>query len=83
MSRLIIDDNPDHSTSKLCESDTSTGLDFANHADGLFCRMSDKTLWPLCSEQVVDSCFDTTTSGLRINGVVARGERYEKVTTWG
>ncbi|RYP08225.1 hypothetical protein DL764_002040 [Monosporascus ibericus] len=44
---FVIDDNVEHTGRELCESPTSLGPDYMNIAEGTFCRMSDKTLWPL------------------------------------
>jgi len=49
LNKLIISNDTEQCTSKLCTSETSRGPDFANIADDTFCRMSDKSLWPICS----------------------------------
>ncbi|KAM5341688.1 hypothetical protein ACJ41O_014719 [Fusarium nematophilum] len=79
---LVVDDNLGHSTKELCESETSDGPDFVNIADGNFCRMSDKSLWPLCADFAADNCFDPHTNSLRVDGVVARDQEYKNVITW-
>lgn len=81
--QLVVDNNPSHPTASLCESQSSVGPDFANIADGQFCRMSDKTLWPICDEQITDSCFNLDIQELVINGIAARTQKYDKVLTWG
>lgn len=83
LEQLVIDNNPHHPTASLCESANSVGPDFANLADGQFCRMSDKTLWPFCTDQLYDNCFNLDEQDLVINGVVARSKKYGKVLTWG
>lgn len=55
------------------------GSDFVNVADGQFCRMPDKTLWPICDEDTTDSCFDLEKQQLVINGVVQRTKKYSNV----
>jgi hypothetical protein len=52
------------SASHLCESPSSRGPDLANSHQRLFCRMSDKTLWPFCDAAigVTDNCFDADRS---------------------
>lgn len=82
--RLVIDDNTDHTGRALCESPTSLGPDFLNTADGTFCRMSDKTLWPVCdqSQGVSDNCFNRDSKQLMLNGVAARDSPYENVIDW-
>lgn len=79
---LVIDDNPKHTGRDLCESPTSLGPDFVSVADGYFCRMSDKTLWPICKADVTDHCFDTNLNQLIVGGVATRGSPYENVIDW-
>ncbi|KAK7429152.1 hypothetical protein QQZ08_004367 [Neonectria magnoliae] len=81
--QLVMDNSSDHATTQLCESETSVGPDFLNIADGLFCRMSDKTLWPICDDATTDGCFSLEEQQLVINGVVQRTKKYSQVVTWG
>jgi hypothetical protein len=69
----------------LCGSATSVGPDFANPAERLFCRMSDKTLWPFCDGGVgvTDGCFPEGLSRLVVGGMVVRGVGYGRVVNWG
>ncbi|RYP59709.1 hypothetical protein DL771_010778 [Monosporascus sp. 5C6A] len=79
---LVIDDNAEHTGRELCESPTSLGPDFINIADGTFCRMSDKTLWPVCNGQVLDNCFKTDVKQLIIGGVATRDSPYKNIIDW-
>ena len=79
---LVVDDNKDRSGKALCESPTSVGPDFVNIADGTFCRMSDKTLFPVCDAETTDNCFNAESNQLTINGVAARDTPYEGVLDW-
>ena len=81
--QLVVDNNPHHPTASLCEHENSLGPDFANIADGQFCRMSDKTLWPICNDDITDSCFNLQEQELVINGVAARAQKYHTILTWG
>ncbi|KAH6888517.1 hypothetical protein B0T10DRAFT_606890 [Thelonectria olida] len=81
--QLVMDNSTEHVTAELCESENSAGPDFVNLADGQFCRMSDKTLWPICDNDTTDGCFDLEEQQLVINGVVQRTKKYNKVMTWG
>lgn len=47
-------------TKKLCEDPNSVGPSYANHQERLFCRMTDKTLWPFCDSaaEVFKNCYD-------------------------
>ncbi|RDL36634.1 Uncharacterized protein BP5553_05986 [Venustampulla echinocandica] len=58
--QLITSGNPAHSAMELCNSGNSVGPDFVSHHEGLFCDMSEKELWPLCSTVIKTGCFDTT-----------------------
>ncbi|KAI2614879.1 hypothetical protein GGR54DRAFT_321920 [Hypoxylon sp. NC1633] len=80
--RLVMSNSAQHAAETLCESETSVGPDFVNVADGLFCRMSDKSLWPLCDAALVDNCFNTDTHQLIVNGVSARDMPYDNVLDW-
>ncbi|KAI4859909.1 hypothetical protein F4820DRAFT_462101 [Hypoxylon rubiginosum] len=82
--RLIMSNAAQHTAAGLCESETSLGPDFLNVADGTFCRMSDKTLWPVCDAgaQVVDNCFSMDVHQLVVNGLTTRDTPYEYVDDW-
>lgn len=46
-------------TKELCEDPHSVGPSYANHQERVFCRMTDKTLWPFCNGvDVLHDCFD-------------------------
>lgn len=53
---------------ELCSMGNSWGPDWVNEEEGKFCRMSDKTLWPLCSPEDLDNCFDMVLKNLVIGG---------------
>ncbi|KAI1160787.1 hypothetical protein F5B18DRAFT_486877 [Nemania serpens] len=80
---LVIGDSEQHSSEGLCDSATSFGPDFMNIQSGTFCRMSDKTIWPVCDAAgTTDKCFNTDLNQLIINGVAARDEPYSKIINW-
>lgn len=62
--QLIVSNITDHSAADLCNSDTSQGPDFVSTVESLFCDMTAKQLYPLCSDTQTDSCFDLTTNSL-------------------
>ncbi|KAI1774803.1 hypothetical protein F4818DRAFT_418994 [Hypoxylon cercidicola] len=82
--RLVMSNAAQHTAVGLCESETSLGPDFLNVADGTFCRMSDKTLWPVCdaAAQIVDNCFNKDLQQLIVNGLSTRDTPYENVVDW-
>ncbi|KAK4677392.1 hypothetical protein QC764_405770 [Podospora pseudoanserina] len=62
---------------------TSMGPDFANDAEGLFCRMSDKTLWVFCDGvHITDNCFNPDLQQVVVGGKVTRDKKYGKVMSW-
>ncbi|TGJ88660.1 hypothetical protein E0Z10_g2 [Xylaria hypoxylon] len=80
---LVIGDSDIHKATDLCGSETSYGPDFVNVKTGMFCRMSDKTLWPTCNgADVTDNCFNFDSQQLITNGLAARSESYKKVIDW-
>ncbi|KAI1378582.1 hypothetical protein F4677DRAFT_372060 [Hypoxylon crocopeplum] len=81
--RLVKSNSAQHTAAGLCDSPTSVGPDFLNVADGTFCRMSDKTLFPVCDgAAIVDNCFSTDLQQLVVNGVSARDTPYDNVVDW-
>ncbi|KAK0616581.1 hypothetical protein B0T14DRAFT_523450 [Immersiella caudata] len=85
--QLVVDYNPARSAKRLCNSDTSAGPDFANHAEGLFCSMEDKTIYPFCDGvETTTECFDTerqeVISGSAVLPRENRKRKYAKVLTW-
>ena len=79
--QLIVSKDSAHSATQLCQSETSHSSDFVSLNEGLFCDMSTKIVWPLCSESTLDDCFDQGDKAL-----VVRGERlqrhYQDVQSW-
>ena len=79
---LVLDDSDNRTGKALCESSTSVGPDFVNTAEGSFCRMSDKKLFPLCDDKTTDNCFNSESRQLIVNGVAARDSPYKGVLDW-
>ncbi|KAI0873665.1 hypothetical protein GGS24DRAFT_517375 [Hypoxylon argillaceum] len=79
---LVIGDDVQHSAEGLCASATSSGPDFLNKRTGVFCRMSDKTTWPVCDGLATDNCFNNDLHQLVINGVASRDEPYTNIIDW-
>lgn len=82
--QLVIDYGTKTSVRTLCESETSRGPDFANYAERLFCRMSDKTIWPFCTRRKTTMCFSPELQRLLTSDKTPREEikRYAHVATW-
>ncbi|GAP85847.1 hypothetical protein SAMD00023353_1401440 [Rosellinia necatrix] len=80
---MVISDSEKHSAEDLCNSATSYGPDFMNIKSEIFCRMSDKTIWPICNAaNIIDNCFNTGLSQLVLNGIATRDEPYHNVIDW-
>lgn len=60
----IVEDDIGHSAVEVCQSPTSTGPDYVNVNEGMFCRLADRTLFPVCSHvshldgSAASECFD-------------------------
>ena|ERR1711981_60773 len=80
--KIIASSDPSHSAKALCESAMSWSPDFVSFADGLFCDMSSKKLWPLCSAETVKNCFDWVSKTLIGGGSWKRATTYTNVTVW-
>jgi len=61
---VIISDYMAHLASEVCESETSRGPSFVSTQEGVYCDMSTKTSYPLCSATVTNGCFDLDTKEL-------------------
>ncbi|KAL9582773.1 MAG: hypothetical protein Q9212_003106 [Teloschistes hypoglaucus] len=90
---VIVSTSPNHSAKELCESETSRGFDFVSSTEHLFCDMTAKKIWPVCSATNSSACFDLKSStmtpgkGLRGrdsgSGIVPPAKHYSKTVRWG
>ncbi|MCJ1367919.1 hypothetical protein MMC16_007055 [Acarospora aff. strigata] len=62
---LVLSNIEGHSAKELCESETSLGADFVSTAEGVYCDMTAKQQWPLCSDSITTSCFDLNRKTMR------------------
>lgn len=79
--RIISSPHSEHSAQKLCESASSKGPDFVSLEEGIYCDMTTKTHWPLCSDSVSSSCYDWNTHSL-VAGRRLMKRNYEEVIEW-
>ena len=79
---LVVTDDPDHSALELCTHVRSKGPNLVNTLEGNYCHMVDKTLWPVCSNETADDCFDADSQKLFVQGIQARGVQFNKVLDW-
>lgn len=89
--RLIVSSRKSQSAVELCKSPTSRGSDFASTNEGLFCDMSTRTLYPLCSNTTTSDCFDLEAEEMQLTrrgaddgvpGRVERRKRYKRISYW-
>jgi hypothetical protein len=80
----VISHDISQSAAQLCASVPSLGPDFLNVAEGLFCNMRTKTLYPVCDEELgrIDNCFDAGMRKLVVGGIHKRDVDYLKVIDW-
>jgi hypothetical protein len=81
--RLVISSSDQDSAVGLCQSATSRGSDLVSTAEGLFCDMDSKTLYPLCSKTIGAECFDLNLYQIRSRRRDMATERtYQGVERW-
>lgn len=66
--RLVVSKYTQHSAIELCESLYSLGPDMVSVPESMFCDMSEKQLWPVCTDRAASYCFDMNTQSVRGSG---------------
>lgn len=61
---VVISEHAAHGAVELCESESSRGPSFVSMEEKVYCDMSTKTRYPLCSSTVTSVCFDVDTKQL-------------------
>ena len=85
--QLVRTKKPVHSATYLCEHPKSRGPDLVSLAEGKFCDMDTRKVWPICGTEEASDCFDTETSALRqletrdVSGHAAK-KNYVKFQDW-
>lgn len=73
-------------TAELCKDPNSVGPNYANHDERVFCRMTDRTLWPFCDSAAgtTRECFDPEAEVLvEKSGPVAKRSHYwDAIEDW-
>ena len=67
--RLIVTALEYHSAVDLCDSPYSLGPDMVSTLEGMFCDMSEKRLWPVCTADTASYCFDMNSQTVRGSNV--------------
>jgi hypothetical protein len=84
---LVISHFPSHSAREMCEDPMAFSSDFVSVQEGLFCDMTLRKLWPVCTTTHTTECFDV--SGMTLNIEVPHKRRdvtnkqYTKQYEWG
>jgi len=82
--RVIISSLSQHTATRLCDSDSSSGPDFVSYSENLYCDMSLKQSFPLCSEAAQEECYDVDNLTLRSGALAKRGleRRHDSSLIW-
>lgn len=87
--QLVVSDFDHHSAIELCEHPRSYGPDFVSLAEGVFCDMSERKHYPLCSKEVTKDCFSVDKATKKVHkrdGASRQGDQqfrsYGDVHTW-
>ncbi|EXF82124.1 hypothetical protein CFIO01_00638 [Colletotrichum fioriniae PJ7] len=86
--RLIVTNIEGQTAREICEDPNSVGYDIISYSDNMYCDISEKTLYPLCSGGTTSSCFNASSVQLigEAGPLLARGEPaklYKEVSHWG
>ncbi|TDZ36721.1 hypothetical protein C8035_v005151 [Colletotrichum spinosum] len=86
--KLIVTQIEGQTARQVCESATSVGFDIVSHVDHMFCDISERKLYPLCTYEVTSNCFNLNSTVLIGESgplLTARGEpakAYKDVAHW-
>ena len=91
-SRLVVSSVPKHSAKHLCSHSRSRGPDLVSLDEGVYCDMTHRISYPLCSETITMDCFSYDKSAKKVykrdgSGAAkqenALHREYTKVDMWG
>ncbi len=80
--RLVVSNMTTHSARILCEHENSFGPDFVSIREQLYCDMSQKSLYNLCSTGKKSCCFDLEQNTLKSCVGNVRGMTNARVLSW-
>ena len=78
---IVISDFPAHSAKEVCEHPTSLGWDFVSTVEGIYCDITAREWWPLCSDKVKTGCFDLDKREMRGNAPGHKGSQRRDLLT--
>ncbi|KAI0132794.1 hypothetical protein BJ170DRAFT_262359 [Xylariales sp. AK1849] len=75
------------SAKELCDSPSSMGPDFVSLTEKVFCDMSTRITWPLCTDDQEMRCFDVNTQEVRLDkskrwALDTPQKRYTRIEDW-
>ncbi|KAF2460329.1 hypothetical protein BDY21DRAFT_162032 [Lineolata rhizophorae] len=86
--RLVVSGSTQHMAADVCAGENTFGPDYISLADGMYCDMSTREVMPLCTDDLVDDCFDlddmdpeVSRSKVKKRGLRSTGE-YSRVMDW-
>jgi hypothetical protein len=80
--RIIGSHNIRHNSTALCSDPLSYGPDFVSFHEGVYCDMTTRSTWPLCSASIGYECYDWETHTLKYLKLRKRSLGYTDVTIW-
>jgi hypothetical protein len=84
---IVVSHWPTHSAREMCEDPMALSSDFVSVQEGLFCDMTSRKLWPVCTPSITTDCFDIQNLTLNLDSSNKRGETphksYTKQREWG
>ena len=87
---IIRSNSSSHSAEMICKSPGSFSPDFVSYHEQLFCDMTTRQLWPLCSTKTTVQCFNTQSNSLELHSAIGgisnivntTGKSYTSVADW-
>ena len=79
---LIKSSHKSQSAQQLWASSSSWGPDFVSLDESVFCEMSTKKAWPLCTEAMLENCFDTASQVIVRGKLRKREMKHSRVDVW-
>ena len=79
---LVMSYNPKHTATALCSDPMSRGPSFVSFDEGLYCDMTEKVIWPLCTTEGEVGCYDWKTHSLVEVGLRKREMDYANIIEW-
>lgn len=79
---IIASYDAQHNSTALCSDPWSRGPSFVSFYEGAYCDMKTRNVWPLCSDEFKEDCYDWDSHILFDRRVKKRTARYSEVIEW-